>query len=39
MTGYAPQLVESPSDPVWLQKPLRASELLVAVRGVLDTES
>jgi two-component system cell cycle sensor histidine kinase/response regulator CckA len=39
MTGYSPQLVESPNDPVWLQKPLRAAELLMAVRGVLDTET
>jgi CheY-like chemotaxis protein len=39
MTGYSPQLVENPSDPVWLQKPLRASELLIAVRGVLDADT
>jgi CheY-like chemotaxis protein len=36
MTGYRPVVAGAGDAPTWLQKPLRAAELLIAVRGVLD---
>jgi signal transduction histidine kinase len=36
MTGYSPQIMDVADGPTWLQKPLRAAELLMAVRAVLD---